>query len=103
MQQLASFDGTSITLYPNPDAAGAGTGYVGSPRIYNNTLYVVYVNVSGVTQFGTFNGSGITLLPNPDASTPGFFNDYAVVFNNTIVSRYVTAGGTKRLAVYDGT
>ena len=103
VQQLASFDGTSITLYPNPDAAGPGTGYVGSPRIYNNTLYVAYVNVSGVTQFGTFNGSGITLIPNPDASTQGFFNDYAVVFNNTIVSRYVTADGTKHLAVYNGT
>lgn len=103
VQQLASFDGTSITLYPNPDAAGPGTGYVGSPRIYNSTLYVAYVNVSGVTQFGTFNGSGITLIPNPDASTIGFFNDYAVVFNNTIVSRYVTVGGTKHLAVYNGT
>ena len=29
VQQLASFDGTSITLYPNPDAAGPGTGICG--------------------------------------------------------------------------
>ena len=103
VQQLASFDGTSITLYPNPDAAGPGTGFVGSPRIYNNTLYVAYVNVSGVTQFGTFNGSGITLIPNPDNSTQGFFNDYAVVFDNKICSRYITAAGPKQLATFDGT
>jgi Secretion system C-terminal sorting domain len=103
VQQLASFDGTSITLYPNPDAAGPGTGFVGSPRIYNNTLYVAYVNVSGVTQFGTFNGSGITLIPNPDNSATGFFNDYSVVFDNKICSRYVTAVGPKQLATFDGT
>ena len=53
LQQLASFDGTSITLYPNPDG---GLGYIGSPRIFNNTLYVAYSNAAGVTQFGTFNG-----------------------------------------------
>lgn len=103
VQQLASFDGSSITLYPNPDAAGPGTGYVGSPRIYNNSLYGVYVNVSGVTQFFKFNGTGLTLIPNPDASTVGFYNDYSVVFNNKIVSRYVTAAGPKQLASFDGT
>ncbi len=103
VQQLASFDGTSITLYPNPDAAGPGTGYVGSPRIYNNTLYLAYVNVAGVTQFGTFNGSGITLIPNPDASSVGFYYDYAVVFDNKICARYTTAAGPKQLATFDGT
>lgn len=101
IQRLASFDGTSITLYPNPDASTIG--YIGSPRILNNNLYVLYVNSSNVTQFGLFNGSGISLIPNPDASTVGFYNDYSVVFNNKIVSRYVTAAGPKQLASFDGT
>ena len=70
---------------------------------FNNNLYVLYVNASGVTQYGKFNGSGITLIPNPDASTVGFYNDYSVVFNNKIISRYVTADGTKQLAYYNGT
>ncbi len=100
IQQLASFDGTSITLYPNPDG---GLGYIGSPRIYNGNLYVAYSNASGVTQFGEFTGSGINLIANPDASTTGFFNDYSVVFNNMICSRYVAVDGTKHLATYNGT
>jgi len=100
-QRLASFDGNSITLYPNPDASLSG--YIGSPRILNNNLYVAYQNVSGVTQFGRFNGAGITLIPNPDNSTIGFFNNYSAVFNNKLVSRYVTAAGPRQLATFDGT
>ncbi len=99
-QQLASFDGTSITLYPNPDG---GVGYVGSPRIYNDTLYGVYNNASSIFQFGKFTGSGLTLIPNPDNSATGFYNDFSVVFDNKICSRYVTAAGPKQLATYNGT
>ncbi|MEO8862339.1 MAG: T9SS type A sorting domain-containing protein [Ginsengibacter sp.] len=101
IQRLASFDGTAITLYPNPDASTIG--FVGSPRVYNGTLYVAYVNAAGSTQFGTFTGSGISLIPNPDNSTVGFYNDYSAVFNNKICSRYVTAAGPKQLATYNGT
>lgn len=100
-QQLASFDGNAITIYPNPDASASG--FIGSPRVLNNTLYVAYQNVSGVTQLARFNGSGLTLIPNPDNSTAGYFNNYSAVFNNKIVSRYVTAAGPKQLAVFDGT
>ncbi|MFT3680451.1 MAG: hypothetical protein QM791_09280 [Ferruginibacter sp.] len=102
VQRLASFNGTSITLYPNPDASTVG--FIGSPRILNNTLYVAYVNAAGVTQFGRFTGTGITLIPNPDNGNVGFFNNYSVVFNNKLVGRYVTtSAGPKRLASFDGT
>lgn len=101
VQKLASFDGVSITVYPNPDASASG--FIGSFRILNNNLYVAYQNVSGVTQLGRFNGSGITLIPNPDAAVNGYYNNYSVVFNNKIVSRYVTAAGPKQLATFDGT
>lgn len=100
VQCLASFDGISITVYPNPDASASG--FIGSPRILNNNLYVAYQNISGVTQFGRFNGAGITLIPNPDNSSIGFFNNYSAVFNNKIVSRYVTAAGPRQLATFDG-
>lgn len=100
-QRLASFDGTSVTLYPNPDASASGV--IGSFRILNNNLYIAYQNVSGVTQLGRFNGSGITLIANPDASVNGYYNNYSTVFNNKIVTRYVTAAGPKQLATYDGT
>lgn len=101
VQRLASFDGISITVYPNPDASASG--FIGSFRILNNNLYVAYQTASVVTQLGRFNGSGITLIPNPDNSANGYFNNYSVVFNNQLVSRYVTAAGPKQLAVFDGT
>lgn len=99
-QRLASFNGTTITLYPNPDA---GLGYIGAPRIYNGSLYVAYSNAAGVTQYGLFTGSGISLIPNPDNSTVGFYNNYSVVFDNKICSRYVSEDGTKHLATFNGT
>ncbi len=100
VQRLASFDGTSITLYPNPDASSSGV--IGSFRILNNNLYLAYQNASVVTQLAKFNGTDITPIPNPDAAANGYFNNYSVVFNNKIVTRYVTAAGPKKLATYDG-
>lgn len=100
VQKLASFDGSSITVYPNPDAATSGV--IGSFRILNNNLYLAYQNAATVTQLARFNGSGITLIANPDNSTAGYFNNYSVVFNNKIVSRYVTAAGPRQLATFDG-
>ena len=99
-QQLASFDGSSITLYANPDA---GLGYIGSPRVFNNELYGAYNNISGVIQFAKFTGSGLSLIANPDNSAIGFNFNYATVLNNKLVSRYVTEAGPKQLATYDGT
>ena len=101
IQQLGSFDGSAITLYPNPDASASG--FIGSFRVLNNNLYVAYQNVAGVTQLGRFNGTGITLIPNPDNSVNGYFNNYSVVFGNKLVTRYVTAAGPKQLATFDGT
>jgi hypothetical protein len=100
-QKLASFDGTSITVYPNPDASTSG--FIGSPRIYNNQLYGVYINAAGVTQFGVFNGSGLTLIPNPDNSPTGFRYDYSVIFDNKICANYQNANNVGQLATYDGT
>lgn len=101
VQKLASFDGTSITVYPNPDASASG--FIGSLRILNNNLYVAYQNASNVIQLGRFNGSGITLIANPDNSVNGYNNNYSFVLGNKLVSRYVTAAGPKHLATFDGT
>jgi hypothetical protein len=100
VQKLASFDGNSITLYPNPDAATSGV--IGSFRILNSNLYLAYQNASVVTQLARFNGTGITLIPNPDNSANGYFNNFSMVFGNKLVSRYVTAAGPRQLAVFDG-
>ena len=100
-QRLASFDGNSITLYPNPDASASGV--IGSFRILNNDLYLAYHNSATVTQLARFNGTGITPIANPDNSVNGFFNNFSTVFGNKIVSKYVTAAGPRTLAVFDGT
>ena len=100
-QRLASFDGSSITLYPNPD--GSVSGVIGSFRILNSDLYLAYQNATSVTQLARFNGTGITPITNPDNSANGYFNNFSTVFANKIVSRYVTAAGPRTLAVFDGT
>ena len=98
--QLATFNGTSITLYPNPDAST--NGEAGSFRIFRDSLYGLYVNAAGINQFAKVTSSGLSLIPNPDNSPYGFVQDYAVIFNNRICSRYVNAAGVAVLATYDG-
>ena len=98
--QLATFDGDSIKLYPNPDAAA--NGEAGSFRVFRNSLYGLYNNAAGVFQFAKVTSSGLSLIPNPDNSIYGFVDDYAVIFNDRICARYVNAAGVAVLATYDG-
>lgn len=100
--QLASFDGSSITLYPNPDASTNGVSGIGSLIMFRDSLYCLYVSSAGTWQFAKFTGSGLSLIPNPDNTTYGFYQDNAVIFNDRICSRYVNAAGTAVLATYDG-
>ncbi len=100
--QLASFDGSSITLYPNPDASTKGVLGTGSLIMFRDSLYCLYVSSAGTWQFAKFTGSGLSLIPNPDNTVYGFYQDNAVIFNDRICSRYVNAAGTAVLATYDG-
>jgi len=109
--RLAQYDGVSVTLITNPDATSGGVQGLdasgsNTPIIYNNDLYVNYLNVSGVYQLGKFNGTTLSLVPNPDAvTTPGgtYFDQPPIVYNNDLYFQYVNAGGNFQIVKYDGT
>jgi gliding motility-associated-like protein len=109
--RLAQYNGTTVTLVTNPDGAAANAGVQGidmngtnTPIIYNNNLYVNYLNASGVYQLGKFNGTTLSLVPNPDASTGGtYFDQMPIVYNNDLYFQYVNAAGNFQIVQYDGT
>ena len=114
VQKLASFDGTSITVYQNPDAAQVG--YIGAPRILNNQLYGMYDEATSYNGYGPnndygpiylakFTGTGLSLIPNPDTSIVGFTKGFSVVASDSTVicSSYVNAAGVGQLANFNPT
>ncbi|MFZ1799483.1 MAG: T9SS type A sorting domain-containing protein [Chitinophagaceae bacterium] len=99
--QLASFNGTAITLIPNPDATN--NGYQGTPMIYNNTLCLFYNNISNVNHLAVYKGGDtFHLVPNPDASTHGYWN-FPVVYGANLYFQYYNASGNYQLGYFDGT
>jgi gliding motility-associated-like protein len=108
--RLAQYNGVSITLITNPDAGAGVQGLDASgtntPVIYNNDLYVNYLNAAGVSQLGKFDGTTLTLVPNPDAVTnPGgtYFDQTPIIYNNKLYFQYVNASGNFQIVQYDGT
>src|SRR5690348_14658232 len=85
--QLASFDGSAITLYPNPDASTKGVSGSGSLIMFRDSMYCLYVSSAGTWQFAKFSGSGLSLIPNPDTTIYGFYQDNAFIYNDRICSR----------------
>ncbi len=99
--QLASYNGTAITLIPNPDATNYG--YQGTPMIYNNTLCLFYHNLANVNQLAVYKGGDtLHLVPNPDASTHGYWN-FPVVYGVNLYFQYYNAAGDYQLGYFNGT
>jgi len=99
--QLAQYDGTSVTLIPNPDASSSG--FAGAPIVFNSKLYIAYRENSGVIQLAQFDGTSLTLVPNPDASIYGYQGN-PILFNNKLCIKYANiTTGAWQLAQYDGT
>jgi len=109
VRQMMQFDGTSLTLIPNPDGATAfspfGGGYQGWPIIYNNDLYIKYVNINGITQLAQYNGTTLSLIPNPDAGSGYGYGSggFPVVYNNDLYIQYLNGSQGIQLAQYNGT
>jgi gliding motility-associated-like protein len=107
--RLAQYDGVGVTLITNPDAASGGVqgldaSGTNTPIIYNNALYVNYLNASGVYQLGKFDGATLSLVPNPDAGTGGsYFDQTPIVYNNKLYFQYINTAGNFQIVQYDGT
>jgi len=99
--QLATYNGTSIALIPNPDASS--TGYQGTPIVYNNTLCIFYNSIAKVNRLAVYKGGDtLHLVPNPDASTNGYWN-FPVVYGANLYFQYNNAAGIFQVGLFNGT
>ena len=103
-RELAKFDGTSISLIPNPDATTSGF-LRDNPVIYDNKLCLCYKNVAGIKQLATYtSGGSLTLVPNPDATLNGYADSTpAIVYGTNLYYQYQNAQGLYQLGYYNDT
>ncbi len=102
--QLVKYDGTTQTLYPNPDL---GSGFIDDPTLFNNHLLFRYQSVSG-DEIAEFDGSTTHLVPNP---TSGAVDGDFIIYNNNLYVQYNNSTTDSlgqfhlkyQMAVYDGT
>ena len=101
LRQLATYDGTTQVVYPNPDASTSSFSDVFSQ--YNGEQYFSYVNVSGKTALAKFNGTNVSLISNANAADYGIYSGNTCVVNNVLIFLYETSDGKDHFAKYDGT
>lgn len=101
LRQMATFDGTTQVLYPNPDAATSAYTYV-FPA-YNGEQYFGYVNQNGNIALVKFNGTTTTLINNPNNTDWGVYSGNACVVNGVLIFLYQTSDAKVHFAKYDGT
>lgn len=100
-QQLAVYTGgDSLHLIPNPDA-GQGVYFGASKIIFNNKVFFIYLDVTGVQRLASFDGSSVTLYPNPDAATSGVIGSFRIL-NNNLYLAYQNAAVVTQLARFNG-
>lgn len=100
LRQLATFDGATQTIYPNPDGATSAYSYVFSE--YNGEQYFGYVNANGRIALVKFNGMNVSLISNPNSSDWGVYSGNSCVVNNKLIFLYQTSDGKVHFASYDG-
>jgi len=91
LRNLATYDGTTQTIYPNPDASTQGFVYVLSE--YNGEQCFGYINQDGRIAIAKFNGTSISLVPNLNSTDWGVYSQNACIINNVLVFLYQTSDG----------
>lgn len=100
---IAFYDGSDITLIPNPD--NSLNGFINSSGdsmvIYNNNLYGIYETNDGLNYLAQYQADSNTwtLISNPDA---GSVYGQLIVFGNNLYLMYHTATGASQLGYFDG-
>jgi hypothetical protein len=102
--QLGTFDGSSVTLIPDP--VTKKVVYSITPLIvFNNSLYLDY-REDGDHQLGKCDGQKITFIPEPDKSWI-YYNYNAIIYKNKLfilgyVGDNIKQGGQSQLAFLEG-
>jgi len=100
LRQLATYDGTIQTIYPNPDASSSAYSYVFSE--YNGEQYFGYVNANGNIALVKFDGTNVSLISNPNSADWGIYSGNSCVVNNKLIFLYQTSDAKVHFASYDG-
>ncbi len=98
--QLAVYNGgNSFNIIPNPDA-GQGVYFQSIQIVFNNKLFFIYLDVSGIQRLASFDGISITLYPNPDGGL-GFLGSPRIL-NNTLYVAYSNVSGVTQFGTFNG-
>ena len=98
--QLAEWNGTSLSIIPNP--SGLVLKHYSPPIIFNGNLYLSYVNSSSKSQLAKYDGTTLSLIENANPSDGGYQGS-PIIFNNELYINYLTANNKGILAKYSGT
>ena len=90
----------TVSLITNPDASTAVKGYIGSPIIYKNNLYVFYLNINSKRQLAKYDGNRLTLIANPDNGL-GVYGT-PTIFKGELYFIYKLTDTESKLAKFDG-
>lgn len=98
--RLAKFDGTSVSLVPNP--APTTYGYWYTPIVYNNKLFILYLPADGSRHLAEYQpaSNSLKVIANPDGGA-GYW-DQPVVYGNKLYIRYYNAQSAFQLGSFDG-
>lgn len=94
-RQIVKYDGTSLTLIPNPDNGNV----CGFPIVYNNALYCKYESETYDTYLLKYDGVSTIIIPNPDN---GDVIGFPTIYNNELFFGYNDSLYGNQLAKYDG-
>lgn len=100
--QLAVYDGMNLSFIPETDARDA---CVSPPFVYNNKIYIVYLNrAEDQVQLAECDGKTFTLIDNPTGGGVTWYsaNDNFIIYKNKLYLHYVTGAHIAHLAGYDG-
>lgn len=101
LRQLATFDGTSQVIYPNPDAGLSAYSDIFS--MYNGNQFFSYVNQNGKTALAKFDGNTITLVTNDNPNDTGIYSSNSGIANNNLIFLYEPQPDyNAHFAKYDG-
>ncbi|MBP6556809.1 MAG: T9SS type A sorting domain-containing protein [Flavobacterium sp.] len=98
---LVKFNGTSVSLIPNPNSAEWGI-YSGNACVVNNKLIFLYQTADAKVHFASYDGNTITVVPNL-LPTDDFVFSTLISFDNAVYGKYRDSSGKFHIAKYDGT
>jgi hypothetical protein len=105
VRQLYKYDGTNLTLIPNPpNHNNLARGYEGVAYEFNGELFFQYRNDNNLYQLYKYDGTNLTLIPNPPNSTTSGkgYQGEPFEYNGELYLKYNNDNSVFELYKYNG-